>query len=135
MMLYCIKNDLEQFFNTIQNHLISDLNTLIYIYDIKKKINEINSIDNIMTQIDENQSLVTDDIIKLLKDSVIVQEISISNLYKIRKLEFDWKVIILRYFLDSIEYQKNKDNYKKFSFDDLLQLNYDNEINKIKYKV
>jgi hypothetical protein len=81
-----------------------------------------------MKQIDDNNSLITNDIIKLIKENIKEYTIDIYYLYQMRNIDLDWKAVVLRYFLDSLNNSIN--NYTSYTFDELLKLNYNNEINK-----
>jgi hypothetical protein len=123
-----IKNDLDEYFNQINAQFNDEFKTIIYVYEIKKILNNVNTIDQIMKQIDDNNSLITNDIIKLIKENIKEYTIDIYYLYQMRNIDLDWKAVVLRYFLDSLNNSIN--NYTSYTFDELLKLNYNNEINK-----
>ena len=124
-----IKHDLDECFNQINTQFNEEFKSIIYVYEIKKILNNVNTINQIMKEIDDNNSLITNDIIKLIRENIKEHIIDISNLYQIRNIDLDWKAVTFRYLLDLNN--KLNNNYTSYTFDDLSKLNYNNEINKI----
>jgi hypothetical protein len=120
-----IKNDLDECFNQINIKFNEKFKSIIYVYEIKKILNSMNSINQIIKQIDDNNGLITNDIIQLFKQNIKEHSINIDNLYKIRNINLNWKAVIFQYLLDSVNNSINN-----YTFNELLKLNYNYEINK-----
>jgi len=118
-----IKQELNSCFDQFNNDFYENFKAIIYVYNIKKILNDY-TIEHLMTSIDENNSLIPNDIIKLIKDNIHECPIEISYLYQMRNINLDWKAVVLQYLLNSAY-----NTIKNYTFDELSKLDYNNIIN------